>query len=86
MTYCRGASNALTCGVDILDLKATADSKSVTVNSFPQYVNVSAKKNYLACYYHIAGDTLTWIDGTKIEVTLSLAYGVAAYIYGGTSR
>ena len=85
-TYCKGASDPLTCGVDALDLVADATVRKVTVTSLPSYVTTSRSPNYLACYYHVKGDDYTWKSGAKIKVTLTAASNVQVYLFGGTTR
>jgi hypothetical protein len=39
-TYCKGAANPTTCGVDSLDLIATGSTKTVNVSSLPYSVKL----------------------------------------------
>ena len=85
-TYCKGAATPLTCGVESLDLIAGGSTNTVTVSKLPYYTVASNSKNYLGCYYHIAGETNIWKNGAKINVTLVSATDVSVYMYGGNNR
>eukprot|EP00347_Sterkiella_histriomuscorum_P012781 403367246 len=85
-TYCKGANNPSSCGVDNTDLIANQNSKTVSVNKFPWRVVVSTQPNYLACSYHIYAEEYTWKQGSKLHLNISTFNDVKLYLYGGNSR
>jgi hypothetical protein len=85
-TYCRGAANPLSCGVDSLDLIANDNSKTVTISNLPYSVVVSNTLNYMSCYYHIAPEKYVYKSGAMISIVVNKATNVSAYLLGGSSR
>ena len=86
MSFCRGAGNSSTCGLNNFKLIPATSWNKVSVSNIQYFTTVSGLKNYQACYYELNVEKYTFKTGAKIQIFIKDAKDVVITVFGGTSR